>query len=97
MIVDTDRIRKETFRYLLFALFASFAYDTFWLLLSASAYNKDETASDGGIERSVRHFSLAMTVLSFFFRVSSSPHINILIVRGDICILEGLNRLLENH
>jgi hypothetical protein len=70
MILDTDKIKKGTFRTLVIALFISFAYDVFWLLVSASAYRKDDTGADGGLEKSIRSFSLAMSVISFFFRVS---------------------------
>ena len=69
MIVDTSRITKKTFRYLVIALFASFAYDTLWLLTSAEAYGKDDTGADGGMEKNIRKFSLTMSVISFFFRV----------------------------
>lgn len=68
MILDTDRIKKGTFRSLVIALFASFAYDVLWLLMSASAYSANEN-DDGGIEKAIRKFSLTMSVISFFFRV----------------------------
>lgn len=70
MILDTDKIKKTTFRSLVLALFGSFAYDLFWLFFSASAYGSTETAEDGGIESTVRKFSLVMSVISFFFRVN---------------------------
>jgi hypothetical protein len=54
MILDTDRIKKGTFRSLVIALFVSFAYDVFWLFMSYSAYIKGDTGADGGIEKSVR-------------------------------------------
>ena len=72
MIFDTDRIKKWTFRYLVMALFASFAYDIFWLFMSLSAYRKDDTGADGGVERSIRSFSLGMSIISALFRVSIS-------------------------
>jgi hypothetical protein len=68
MILDTDRIKKGTFRGLVIALFASFGYDVFWLLVSSSSYNANDSA-DGGVEKSIRKFSLYMSVISFFFRV----------------------------
>ena len=70
MILDTDMIKKGTFRTLVIALFASFAYDIFWLLMSVSAYRKDDTGDDGGVERSIRSFSLWMSLISVLFRVS---------------------------
>ena len=69
MILDTDRIKKGTFRTLVIALFVSFAYDVFWLIISAGAYRKEDTGADGGLEKSIRSFSLAMSVISFMFRV----------------------------
>jgi len=68
MLLDTDRIKKGTFRSLVIALFASFGYDTLWLLMSASTYSATE-AADGGMEKSIRKFSLWMAIISFFFRV----------------------------
>ena len=38
MILDTDKIKKGTFKNLVFALFASFLYDVFWLLVVSGAY-----------------------------------------------------------
>ena len=70
MILDTDKIRKSTFRNLVIALFASFVYDIFWLMMSASAYKKDDTGGDGGVEKAIRSFSLYMSVISVLFRVS---------------------------
>jgi len=68
MMLDTDKIKKGTFRSLVIALFFSFAYDVFWLIISANSYN--DSVEDGGIEKSIRKFSLTMSVLSVFFRVS---------------------------
>ena len=69
MILDTDRIKKGTFRTLVIALFVSFAYDMFWLFLLASALNKDDAGADGGVEKSIRHFSLVVSCISCIFRV----------------------------
>ena len=54
MLVDTSRIKRGTFRYLVISLFISFAYDTFWLIMSYSAYNKEDTGADGGMEKAIR-------------------------------------------
>ena len=71
MILDTDRIKKSTFRNLVIALFFSFLYDLFWLFVSSGAYRSGEV-DDGGLEKHVRQFSLLMSFLSFIFRVSDS-------------------------
>ncbi len=69
MILDTDRIKKSTFRNLVIALFISFAYDLFWLFVSGGSYRTGE-ADDGGLVKSIKLFSLLMSVISFIFRVS---------------------------
>lgn len=70
MILDTDRIKKSTFKNLVYLLFASFLYDVFWLMVVSGAYGANDSVEDGGIEKSIKKFSLTMSVLSFFFRVS---------------------------
>lgn len=74
MLFDTDRIRKSTFRNLVIALFASFAYDIFWLSMSAAAYKKDDTGGDGGVEKGIRSFALTMSIISVLFRVNLYPY-----------------------
>lgn len=78
MLSDTHKIKKETFRYLVIALFVSFAYDAFWLIMSASDYSRDQ-AGDGGVERRIRGFSLTISVINILFRVSQ---LNPLILRN---------------
>lgn len=70
MLADTSKIKKWTFRYLVMALFASFLYDILWLGISAAAYSQEETVADSGMEKSLRKFSLTISVVSFFFRVT---------------------------
>ena len=48
----------------------SFIYDLFWLFLSSSEYSKEETAADGGVEKSIRKFALAISFVNILFRVS---------------------------
>ncbi|CDW90728.1 c2 domain containing protein [Stylonychia lemnae] len=69
MMLDTDKIKKGTFRNLVIALICSFAYDLFWLAIQANSYGRDDSVEDGGIEKSIRKFSLSVSVLSIFFRV----------------------------
>jgi hypothetical protein len=94
MMLDSDRIKKSTFRNLVIGLFISFAYDIFWFYVSSGGYRSGEV-DDGGLIKSVKMFSLVMTVLSFFFRVSLTALI--FAVYSDSGLLEGLNRFLEDH
>ena len=66
MMMNTDKIRKWTFRLLVLGIFISLLYDLFWFMLQDYA---SERASDGGLEKGIRSFSLTMSYLSFFFRV----------------------------
>ena len=66
MLLNTDRIKKWTFRALVFGIFISLAYDLFWFLFIQD-FNADQ--SDGGVEKAVKGFSLSVSYLSFFFRV----------------------------
>lgn len=69
MLTETQEIRKNTFRNLVFAIVVSFFYDFVFLLEASGDYNKDNGGSDGGMEKGVRKFSLTMTTISFFFRL----------------------------
>ena len=70
MITDTSRIKKTTFRSLIWALLFSFAYDVIWFLSNYSEYTKQDGQSiDGGKEGAVRKFSATMSLLSLAFRV----------------------------
>lgn len=68
MLNNTDRIKRWTFRALVFGIFVSLIYDLLWFYLQDQAND----SVDGGIERSVRNFSLTVSYFSFFFRVISS-------------------------
>jgi len=65
MILNTDKIRKFTFRALVMGIFLSIFYDLIWFILQD--YNSD--SSDGGVEKGVKSFSLSLAYFSFFFRV----------------------------
>ena len=65
MLNNTDKIRKTTFRILVLGIFLSLAIDLVWFFLQEQ--NSDEL--DGGVEKSVRSFSLTVSYFSFFFRV----------------------------
>lgn len=62
MILDTDQIKKQTFRHLVIALFASFFYDLFWYMTSQN------NAADS-LEGPVHTFSTWMSLISIVFRV----------------------------
>ena len=96
MILDSDRLKKSTFRNLVIALFVSFAYDLFWLYVSTTGYRSGEL-DDGGLVKTIKQFSLIMAFLSFIFRVRLILVMILSIVCGDFSVLEGFNRLLENN
>jgi len=66
MILNTERIKKWTFKILVFGVVISEIYDLIWFLFIQD-FNND--SPDGGVEKAVRHFSLTISYLSFFFRV----------------------------
>lgn len=66
MILNTDRIKKWTFRALVLGIFLSLAYDLFWFLMIQDFHSDP---SDGGVEKAVKSFSLTVSYFSFFFRV----------------------------
>jgi hypothetical protein len=65
MLNNTDKIQKWTFRALVFGIFLSLAYDIVWFYLQ----DLSNDSSDGGVEHSIRSFSLSLSYFSFFFRV----------------------------
>jgi hypothetical protein len=98
MLADTTKIKKWTFRYLVMALFISFLYDILWLGISASAYSQEDTVADSGMEKSLRKFSLTVSVISFLFRVTNLlSTITFVLDNSDDCVLEGFHRLPENN
>lgn len=68
VLLNTNEIRKWTFRMLVLGIFISMLYDVLWFYLNHSEYMAD-LKHDGGIEKSVRYFSLIMSYFSFFWRV----------------------------
>lgn len=67
MLSNTNRIKKWTFRVLVFGIFLSLIYDLIWFLLFNDINNDLE---DGGVTKSIRIFSLLVAYLQFFFKVS---------------------------
>lgn len=66
MLNNTDKIQKWTFRALVFGIFLSLVYDLAWFYLQDLSNDNQ----DGGVEHGIRSFSLSLSYLSFFFRVS---------------------------
>ena len=64
MLADTDQIKKDTFRSLVIALFASFVYDMLWFVTDFSS------DADGSNEASIRSFTYWVAFISTLFRVS---------------------------
>ena len=93
MIFNTDRIQKWTFRVLVFGIFLSLIYDIIWFYLQ----DQSNDNADGGVERSVRNFSLIVSYFSFFFRVRIiSTNIESIDNRSP-CLLERLTRFQQDH
>jgi len=68
VMLNTHRITKITFRWLVGAVFFSLFYDLFWFGMKTAEYDQDQKA-DGGMERNIRRFSLYMSYASFFVRL----------------------------
>lgn len=66
MILNTDKIKKWTFKCLVLGIFLSLLYDIFWFVMIQD-YNSDQT--DGGLQKGIRNFSLTVSYFSFFFRI----------------------------
>jgi hypothetical protein len=90
MIFNTDKIKRWTFRALVLGIFLSLGYDLAWFLITD--YSSDP--SDGGVQKSVKNFSLTVSYFSFFFRVIYKALTNLFFIDyRSPCILEGLPRL----
>jgi hypothetical protein len=69
MLSNTDRIKRNTFRYLVLSIVISWIYDLIWLFAMSSDFKAD-SPYDGGAEKGIRKFTLFFSYISFFFRVS---------------------------
>ena len=47
----------------------SFVYDLLWLILRFGDYASENVEEDGGVEASIRRFSLIMTIIGLVFKV----------------------------
>jgi hypothetical protein len=93
MLSNTDKIKKWTFRGLVFGIFISLIYDLLWFFFQEQSNDLE----DGGVQKSVRNFSLTISYLSFFFRVSIKPLPLYYIDNCGSCLLERLSRLQPNY
>ena len=67
LLSNAKEAQPKHFRYLVAGTILSFAYDVAWLLLRTTDLAAD-TEEDGGVEASVRRFSLIMTIVSLVFK-----------------------------
>jgi hypothetical protein len=67
MLLNTHKTTKNSFRWLVAAIFFSLFYDLFWFVLKSNEYSSDQKA-DGGLEKGLRSFSLSMSYISFVMR-----------------------------
>jgi len=58
MMMNTENVKKWTFRLLVFAIFLSIIYDIIWFMFEDLS---SEHTEDGGVERGIRTFSLRMS------------------------------------
>lgn len=65
MILNTEKIKRWTFRALVLGIFVSLLYDLFWFMM----HDVNNDLSDGGLQKSIKNFSLIMSYFSFFFRI----------------------------
>jgi hypothetical protein len=61
-------ITKNTFRYLVGAIFFSLFYDLIWFAMNHFEYSYEQKY-DGGMETNLRRFSLYFSYASFFIRI----------------------------
>lgn len=76
MILNTDKIKRWTFRALVLCILLSLLYDLLWFGLM----DMDSDTADGGVQKGIRRFSVIMSYISFFFRVIPLSHINTIYV-----------------
>lgn len=67
LLSNAKEAQPKHFRYLVAGTILSFAYDCLWLVLRSGDLAGD-VEEDGGVEASVRKFSLVMTIISLVFK-----------------------------
>ena len=63
LLSNAKEAQPKHFRYLVAGIILSFVYDILWLILRSPEMASD-TEEDGGVEASIRKFSLVMTIIS---------------------------------
>jgi hypothetical protein len=68
LLSNAKDVQPRQFRYLVAGTILSLVYDVLWLLLRSGELAGDDE-EDGGMEASIRKFSLVMTLISLVFKV----------------------------
>lgn len=69
LLAHLNTVRPKYFRALVAGIILSLLVDLLWFWEKYRAYSGDDDDEDGGMERSVRRFSLSMATISFFFKI----------------------------
>jgi hypothetical protein len=69
MVLEPDNVERDYFRYLVLGLVMSLFFDIFWLFIKSGEYHTELNTEDGGVETSIRRFSLYVSYFSLIFRV----------------------------
>ena len=67
MLSNPKDVKPTQFRYLVAGTILSFAYDILWLVMRGPDMAGDDE-EDGGVEQSIRKFSLFMTIIAMVFK-----------------------------
>lgn len=67
LLTNAKDAQPRQFRFLVAGTMLSFVYDILWLILRSGDLSGDDE-EDGGMEASVRKFSLWMTIISLVFK-----------------------------
>lgn len=71
LLSNADKSNKTHFRLLTAGIVVSMAYDVAWFILkSEELLSKDD--GDGGVEETIRKFSLTMAIISFILKIVMS-------------------------
>lgn len=66
VLINTEEVKKTTFRTLVLGIVISWVYDLMWLFLQNWT---EDFRYDGGAELGIRKFALFFSYISFFFRI----------------------------